>query len=126
MLQSETATYPQNFFEETEEELALCSALCIDRSALLLALAKATRAAGYDAGLQACRPSDFGWDDGWRTIVFIELPSRYGSPGLPVQTSWLVHDSDLELFSFLPVYSGTWDGHTMQEKYQRIKEAQFD
>jgi hypothetical protein len=101
------------------------SIYCAERNALLVPLAKALIALGYDAGLGKHDPNDASWDEDWRNIVYIEFPSKLGGMDLPVQASWHIHDSELEMFSFLPTYKGTWDGHTTEEKYQRIREAEF-
>lgn len=96
-----------------------------ERNVLLVPLAKALLALGYEAGLGKHDPNDTSWDDDWRNIVFIEFPSPNGSPDLPVQASWHIHDSELEMFSFLPSYKRGWDGHSTEEKYQRLKAADF-
>lgn len=55
------------------------------------------------------------WDDDWRNIIFIDLPSG--------QVSWHIHDSELSLVTFLPSVPGRcgrpWDGHDTAEKYRR-------
>lgn len=61
------------------------------------------------------KPGDPPWDDDWRNIVFIELPSG--------QVSWHIHDSELPLVRFLPsalsLAAKPWDGHDTAEKYRR-------
>lgn len=52
------------------------------------------------------------WEDDWRNIVFVELPTG--------QVSWHVHDSELPLFSFLQSTDEPWDGHDTPEKYRRL------
>ena len=52
------------------------------------------------------------WDDDWRNVVFINLPAG--------QVSWHIHDSELELFRFLPLGGEPWDGHDTPEKYRRL------
>ena len=101
------------------------SIYCAERNALLVPLAKALIALGYDAGLGKHDPNDASWDEDWRNIVYIEFPGKLGGMDLPVQASWHIHDSELEMFSFLPTYKGSWDGHTTEEKYQRIREVDF-
>lgn len=53
------------------------------------------------------------WDHDWRNIIFINLPSG--------QVSWHIHDSELEMFAFLPeILEREWDGHTTAQKYERV------
>lgn len=60
---------------------------------------------------------DTDWEADWRNIVFID--------GLGVgQMSWHIHDSELPLFAFLPRRPDlAWDGHTTEEKYERLRVA---
>lgn len=51
------------------------------------------------------------WDDDWRTVVFIDLPTG--------QISWHLQDAEKPLVADLPHYEGTWDGHSTEEKYRR-------
>ncbi|MDB5975114.1 MAG: Uncharacterized protein JWR07_1874 [Nevskia sp.] len=53
-----------------------------------------------------------GWSDDWHGCVYIDLPTG--------QVSWHFHDSHAHLFTGLPPYSGTWDGHNTPEKYRRL------
>lgn len=53
-----------------------------------------------------------GWDEAWHGCVYIDLPNG--------QASWHYHDSEAYLFAHLPPYQGKWDGHTTDEKYDRI------
>ena len=54
------------------------------------------------------------WEDDWRWIVFIHFPTG--------QSSWHIHDSELGWFDHLKRESeqDSWDGHTTEEKYQRL------
>lgn len=63
-------------------------------------------------GLARHHEEDKDWEDDWRNIVFIELPSG--------QVSWHIHDSDLPMFKSLLPYEGKWDGHTTELKYERV------
>jgi len=56
-----------------------------------------------------------GWDEAWHGCVYIDLPVG--------QASWHFHDSEAHLFAHLPPYEGEWDGHTTEEKYERIARA---
>ena len=71
------------------------------------------------AALSKCFPSYLGrhpdgetWDDDWRWIVFIDLPTG--------QASWHIHDSEVENFDHLGRGDDPWDGHTTEEKYARL------
>ena len=61
------------------------------------------------------KPGDPPWEDNWRNIVFIRLPSG--------QVSWHIHDSEVSLVRFLPSALSSeaepWDGHDTAEKYRR-------
>jgi hypothetical protein len=52
------------------------------------------------------------WEEGWRTIVCVHLPTG--------QATWHVHDSERGWFGHLRVLAGHWDGHTVEEKYDRL------
>jgi hypothetical protein len=54
-----------------------------------------------------------GWSEDWHGCVYIDLPTG--------QASWHYHDSQASLFEHLPLYQGAWDGHTTDEKYERIQ-----
>lgn len=54
-----------------------------------------------------------GWDEAWHWCVYIDLPTG--------QASWHFHNSELGMFLDLPFYRGVWDGHTTEQKYERIE-----
>jgi NTP pyrophosphatase (non-canonical NTP hydrolase) len=56
------------------------------------------------------------WEDDWRTIVFIDLPTG--------QVSWHIHDSEREWFLRDLHYNSDliWDSHDTAEKYHRVLE----
>lgn len=64
----------------------------------------------YPSGL--ARTAIAGWDPEWHNAVYIDLPTG--------QASWHYHDSHHFLFAHLPPYGGKWDGHTTEEKYERV------
>lgn len=53
-----------------------------------------------------------GWSEDWHGCVYIDLPTG--------QVSWHFHDSQAHLFAHLPPYVKSWDGHTTEEKYERL------
>lgn len=72
------------------------------------------------AALSKCFPSFLGrhpenevWEDDWRNIVFVMLPTG--------QASWHIHDSELPLFGHLIITENIqWDGHDTATKYERL------
>lgn len=62
--------------------------------------------------------ADETWDDEWRNIVYIQLPTG--------QVSWHIHDEELPNFAHLEVRENDWDGHTSEEKYARLAAAPQD
>ena len=53
------------------------------------------------------------WDDDWRTILFIQSDQAG-------QFSWHFHKDDAKLLGFIPRGENTWDGHTTEDKYERL------
>lgn len=71
----------------------------------------------FPSWLERHPDDDKEWDDAWRIIVVIELPTG--------KAPWHIHDHDWIYFSHLPVRnSHSWDGHTTEEKYKRIRAMQ--
>ena len=53
------------------------------------------------------------FDPGWEWVVIADLPTG--------QVSWHIHNRELNLFDHLLRETGrTWDGHTTDEKYERL------
>lgn len=93
----------------------------VERSCLVAALAwfalDTRRRRGADvlwfAGVGRHQPDpDPNWDVDWLTVVYIDTPHG--------QLSWHLHDNDLPMFEGLPSYHTPWDGHTTDEKYERL------
>lgn len=79
-----------------------------ERNNLVAALARL-----FPSSLERHPDEDETWEDDWRWIVFINLPTG--------QASWHIHDSELEKFSTIPRFRGwQWDGHTTEQKYERL------
>lgn len=58
---------------------------------------------------------DESWDNDWRTILVIEYDGF-------VQMTWHFHDSEKNLLKRFPVVNSyKWDGHTTDEKYNRLQ-----
>ena len=67
----------------------------------------------FPSWLERHPESDTEWEDDWRWIVIVELPTG--------QCSWHIHDSELPWFGHLERRDGnSWDGHTADEKYERV------
>jgi hypothetical protein len=82
-----------------------------ERDKLVCALSKL-----FTSYLSRHPESDKTWDDDWRWIVFITIRTDKGLE----QLSWHIHDSEFEMFSHLTILSNEWDGHTTEEKYDRL------
>jgi hypothetical protein len=104
--------------DDLRDEWEAAASAAIDAAGLEDERDKAYRErAALVAYLAACYPSEIVLADdapGW-WIVFVTTPSG--------QMSWHVSGDDLELFEHLPPATGvTWDGHTTDQKYQRLAE----
>lgn len=69
------------------------------------------------AHLAACYPSHFQSDPeapDW-PVLFISLPTG--------QACWHIAPEDLDLFPHVGEGGDTWDGHTTDEKYERLDHA---
>lgn len=86
----------------------------LERNQCVALIARMALALGYHAGLK--RTNIEGWSEDWHGCVYIDLPNG--------QASWHYHDSHAHLFEGLPAYEGSWDGHTTEQKYERL--AAFD
>lgn len=97
-----------------------------ERNQLVAALSKI-----FPAWLERHPDADKDWDDDWRTIVFIEIPTveleaKFIQGGFMIkhkrQLSWHIHDSEKDWFNHLDWKEGnSWDGHSTEEKYRRLE-----
>ncbi|MGH8527509.1 MAG: hypothetical protein ACREXY_25855, partial [Gammaproteobacteria bacterium] len=71
-----------------------------ERNKCVIALARLALMHGLRAGVGQHVGED--WEDDWRTIVFIDLPTG--------QVSWHFHDSEKPMLADMPKYEGAWDG----------------
>lgn len=83
-----------------------------ERNKTVVALAHMARLAGCRVGIREHNPADEGWDDDWRAILMIDLPTG--------QASWHFHDSERPMLAEFGPYPDEWDGHTTDEKYDRL------
>ena len=75
-----------------------------ERNKLVAALSKL-----FPASLERHPDEDIEWEDDWRWIVFIDLPTG--------QVSWHIHDPEMSQFAHLVPHQGReWDGHTTEDK----------
>jgi hypothetical protein len=80
-----------------------------ERNKLVCALSKV-----FPAALARHSEYDKDWEEDWRWIVYITIPTG--------QVSWHIHDSELPDFNHLSRITACWDGHSIEEKYRRLKE----
>lgn len=79
-----------------------------ERNKLVAALSKL-----FPAYLGRHEETDLNWGKEWLNIVYIELPTG--------QVSWHIHEDLLPLFAHLDYdLKKKWDGHTTEEKYDRL------
>ncbi len=81
-----------------------------ERNRVVAALARLALASGYR--VVRTRTAIEGWSEDWHGCVYINLPCG--------QSSWHFHDSQAWLFADLPEGGETWDGHTTEQKYDRL------
>lgn len=62
-----------------------------------------------------CKTSIKDWSSEWHNCVYITLPNGQ-------QLSWHYHDKDKRLFMHVPIRETIWDGHTTEQKYERIEQ----
>lgn len=60
-------------------------------------------------------PAEEEWEDDWRNIVCVHLPSG--------QATWHIHDQELANFQHLEWGENHWDGHDTLEKYDRVDQV---
>ena len=63
------------------------------------------------AGLKSYLALDESQPEGWKHVVFVELPGG--------QAAWHIHDKELPWFKHLGLEPNRYDGHTTEEKYAR-------
>ena len=92
---------------EVEQVTAFKDGAYLERNKLVALLSKVFPSGKKKTAIE-------GWSEDWHGCVYIDLPTG--------QASWHYHDSQSDLFAHLPEYQGTWDGHTTDEKYERISQ----
>lgn len=86
-----------------------------ERNCLLAAFTKLVDAGTDHAGSAwlAHHPDDPAWDKEWLTIVFVNTPATG-------QMTWHIHERELPMFAHLSWGPNDWDGHTTEQKYERL------
>lgn len=87
------------------------NAAITERDLVLAIASKLATVCGLEAELWQHEEEE--WEDEWRNIVAIYLPTG--------QVTWHIHDSELQYFQHLKPGVNKWDGHSTEEKYQRVK-----
>lgn len=91
------------------ERLRAAKAVAYDeRSRLVAALARL-----FPSGVQRTEIGDAGGES--HGCVYIDLPTG--------QASWHFQGDQAKYFRDLPPYEGEWDGHTTEQKYERLSAA---
>lgn len=91
--------------EDFDAQVAAKDAAYSERNRVVAALARL-----FPSGVARTNIPD--WDITWEQCVYIDLPTG--------QVSWHFHDSEAHLFEGLPAYTKAWDGHTTEQKYERL------
>ena len=94
-------------YEGVEEIRKQKDAAYHERDMLVCALSKL-----FPAYLARHSDEDKDWEDDWRWIVYIDLPTG--------QVSWHIHDSERAAFEHFEVKDNNWDGHNTERKYERL------
>lgn len=87
----------------------------LERNQVVAALAKAALLLGWPVAIT--RTAIEGWSEDWHGCVYITLPTG--------QSSWHFHDSQAYLFDGLPRADVKWDGHTTEQKYERLAALRY-
>ena len=98
----------QRLRAEVERLRAAKAAAYDERNRLVAALARL-----FPSGVQRTEIDDA--DRQWHGCVYIDLPTG--------QASWHFQGNQARHFRNLPPYESTWDGHTTEEKYERLAGA---
>ena len=88
---------------ENTRLIAIRNSAYVERDACLGLISQLAMESGYTSGITTDN-----------TIV-VELPSG--------QVSWVIEKEGVHLFTHLPVYSGTIEEMTIEEKYRRVMNA---
>lgn len=124
MTEDVTADLQQKMFDKAygayKEQHAAAERLVLERNklyqernCLVAALSKMWEGPGDWRAWLARHPDDPTWEPEWMTIVFFDSP-------VTGQMSWHIHELELPMFAHLSWGKNEWDGHTTEEKYDRL------
>lgn len=103
----------KHIISQTQSSKEKLTAVYHERNMCVLLAAKLAAAQGDKVGRALHDANDKAWEADWRHIVYFETQEG--------QLSWHIHDSELPMFSWLPLNRKYgWDGHTTPEKYERV------
>lgn len=92
---------------ETDELEKVKDGAYLERNKLVAILCRL-----FPSSIERHPDEDTEWEDDWRWVVYIDLPTG--------QCSWHLHDSQLSMFDHVERLGGReWDGHTTEQKYDR-------
>lgn len=101
------------FDQALEKEKAEKNAVYRERNLCVALIADLARGHGYPVCI--ARHDGEDWEDEWRNVLIVYLPGAG-------QISWHLHESELEHFKHIHRTDlNVYDGHTTEEKYNRIK-----
>jgi len=103
--------YDEELLKQIGQEIDLRNKAYTERNLCVALIAQYAMWFGHTVGIRQHEGDE--WEDEWRNVLFIDLPTG--------QVSWHLHESDLVNFPGLPPYTKEWDGHTTEEKYERVK-----
>lgn len=111
---SDYLTFGKYLDNKEEQHKAEKDAIYKERNLCVALIADLARSLAVPVWIAEHQGKEF--DPEWRNVLFVDLPGVG-------QISWHVHESELKHFRYIPRNSvKAYDGHTTEEKYNRIKE----
>jgi len=97
--------------KQLDQEREMRNKVYTERNLCVALIASYAQWFGHKVGIKEHMGDD--WEDDWRNVLFIDLPTG--------QVSWHLHKDELVNFPDIGPYAGEYDGHTTEEKYKRIQ-----
>jgi hypothetical protein len=97
--------------KQLDQEIQMRNNAYTERNMCVALLAQYAQWFGHHVGIKEHQGE--AWDDEWRNVLFIDLPTG--------QVSWHLKKSELVNFPGIGTYEGQWDGHDTEEKYKRVE-----